>query len=24
MMDTDRLILGEGSLNHYWTLCFAD
>ena len=24
MMDTDRLILGEGSLNHYLTLCFAD
>ena len=23
-MDTDRLVVGEGTLNHYWTLCFAD
>ena len=23
-MDTDRLVVGEGTLNHFWTLCFAD
>ena len=23
-MDTDRLVVSEGTLNHYWTLCFAD
>lgn len=24
MIDTDRIILGEGSINHYWSICFAD
>ena len=24
MMDADRLVLGEGTVNHYWTLCFAN
>lgn len=23
-MDRDRLVVGEGTLNHFWTLCFAD
>ena len=23
-MDTDRLVVGEGTVNHYWTLCFAN
>ncbi len=23
-MDTDRMVVGEGTVNHFWTLCFAD
>jgi len=23
-MDIDRLVVGEGTVNHYWTLCFAN
>ena len=24
MSDLDRLVAGEGAINHYWTVCFAN